>query len=51
MIVLQTERLRVRHMQPGDAGFMLGLLKSGARCRCSPWTSTDRRLTHLAFQA
>ena len=26
MIVLQTERLRLRHMEPGDAEFMLGLL-------------------------
>jgi len=30
MIVLQTERLRVRHMEPGDAGFMLGLLNDPA---------------------
>jgi RimJ/RimL family protein N-acetyltransferase len=26
LIVLQTERLRLRHMTPGDAEFMLGLL-------------------------
>jgi RimJ/RimL family protein N-acetyltransferase len=30
MIVLQTERLRVRHMAPDDAGFMLGLLNDPA---------------------
>jgi RimJ/RimL family protein N-acetyltransferase len=30
MIVLQTERLRLRHMEPGDAAFMLGLLNDPA---------------------
>jgi RimJ/RimL family protein N-acetyltransferase len=30
MIVLQTERLRVRHMTPEDAEFMLGLLNDPA---------------------
>lgn len=30
MIVLQTERLRVRHMTEGDAAFMLGLLNDPA---------------------
>ncbi|MBD8532431.1 MULTISPECIES: GNAT family N-acetyltransferase [unclassified Massilia] len=30
MIVLQTERLRLRHMTPGDAAFMLGLLNDPA---------------------
>ena len=30
MIVLQTERLRVRHMTPDDAVFMLGLLNDPA---------------------
>ncbi|QOL51070.1 GNAT family N-acetyltransferase [Massilia litorea] len=30
MIVLQTERLRVRHMVPEDAAFMLGLLNDPA---------------------
>jgi RimJ/RimL family protein N-acetyltransferase len=29
-IVLQTERLRLRRMEPGDAGFMLGLLNDPA---------------------
>jgi len=29
-IVLQTERLRLRHMEPGDAAFMLGLLNDPA---------------------
>ncbi|MFC5477752.1 GNAT family N-acetyltransferase [Massilia suwonensis] len=30
MIVLQTERLRVRHLTPDDAAFMLGLLNDPA---------------------
>jgi RimJ/RimL family protein N-acetyltransferase len=30
MIVLQTERLRLRHMAPADAAFMLGLLNDPA---------------------
>lgn len=58
-IVLQTERLRLRHMRPDDAEFMLGLLNDpawlrfigdrGVRTLQAPDTARELRLFGMAL--